>query len=129
MSRSTSRRAWRVSRLLSVMSFSANGRSSFAFIRVVVILSCPNSDVERLRSTARRWDDVRPSLRPWTRCFMERSPRAFRLAAGLELPGVDRHAERESHLGEDVLDLVERLAAEVLGLEHLGLGLGHEIVA
>jgi hypothetical protein len=28
---------------------------------VVVIRSWRNSDVDRLRSTARRWDDVRPS--------------------------------------------------------------------
>src|SRR5580658_4216926 len=36
---------------------------------------------------------------------------------------VDLHAERETHLSKDFLDLVEALAAEVLGLQHLGLGL------
>src|SRR6266702_1829281 len=36
---------------------------------------------------------------------------------------VDLHAERQAHLREDFLDLVQRLAAEVLGLEHLGFGL------
>src|SRR6266481_918166 len=30
------------------------------------------------------------------------------------------HAERETHTTEDFLDLVERLAAEILRLQHLG---------
>src|ERR1039457_6842569 len=36
---------------------------------------------------------------------------------------VDLHAERQAHLREDFLDLIQRLAAEVLGLQHLGFGL------
>src|ERR1035437_7987762 len=36
---------------------------------------------------------------------------------------VDLHAQREAHLREDFLDLVQALAAEVLGLEQLGFGL------
>src|SRR5580698_4124282 len=36
---------------------------------------------------------------------------------------IDLHAKRETHLSKDFLDLVEALAAEVLGLEHLGFGL------
>src|ERR1700759_516216 len=36
---------------------------------------------------------------------------------------VDLHAERETHLSKDFLDLVEALAAEVLRLQHLGFGL------
>src|SRR5215469_1317452 len=36
---------------------------------------------------------------------------------------IDLHAERKTHLSKDFLDLVEALAAEVLGLQHLGLGL------
>jgi len=32
---------------------------------------------------------------------------------------VDLHAQRKAHRGKDFLDLIERLAAEVLGLEHL----------
>src|ERR1700760_2393567 len=42
-------------------------------------------------------------------------------------PVVELHAELEAHLGEQLLDLFERLAAEVLGLQHLGLGLLHEL--
>src|SRR5437879_8795952 len=48
-------------------------------------------------------------------------------AQALELLGVEAHAEREAHLAEDRLDLVERLLAEVLRLQELGLGLLHEI--
>src|SRR5215472_11141455 len=40
---------------------------------------------------------------------------------------VDLHAQREAHRGKDLLDLVERLAAEVLGLEHLRLCLLHQL--
>ena len=40
---------------------------------------------------------------------------------------VELHAEAQAHLVQDVLDLVERLAAEILGLEHFGFGLLHEL--
>ena len=39
---------------------------------------------------------------------------------------VNLHAQREAHLGENFLDLVEALAAEVFGLEHLRFGLLHQ---
>ena len=48
-------------------------------------------------------------------------------AEALELRRVEPHAEGQAHLGEDRLDLVERLLAEVLGLEELGLALLHEV--
>src|SRR5438046_989587 len=48
-------------------------------------------------------------------------------AQALELLGVEAHAEREAHLAEDRLDLIQRLLAEVLRLQELGLGLLHEI--
>src|SRR5216110_1918642 len=48
-------------------------------------------------------------------------------AQALELLGVETHAQREAHLAEDRLDLVERLLAEVLRLQQLGLGLLDEI--
>ena len=38
-----------------------------------------------------------------------------------------RMPKREPHLVQDLLDLVERLAAEVLGLEHLLLGPLHQL--
>src|SRR6267378_2612876 len=40
---------------------------------------------------------------------------------------VDLHAERQAHLSEDLFDLIQGLAAEVLGLEHLGFGLLDEL--
>src|SRR5512145_416413 len=105
------------------MSFSAKGRSSFALGRVVRIRSFSKRAVARLRRSALRWGVVRPSFRWATRCLMV-SPRV--LAPRLR-PVVELHPEGEPHPAEDLLDLVERLAAEVLGLEHLGLGLLHEL--
>src|SRR5262245_36006851 len=37
------------------------------------------------------------------------------------------HTQAEAHLGEDLFDLVERLAAEILGFEHLALALLHQL--
>src|SRR5688572_18136211 len=48
-------------------------------------------------------------------------------AQALELLGVEAHAERQPHLAQDRLDLVQRLLAEVLRLQQLGLGLLHEV--
>src|ERR671921_156105 len=46
-------RAWRSPRLANVTSFSASGRSRFAFAWVVVIRPCSNSDGARLASISR----------------------------------------------------------------------------
>ena len=57
-----------------------------------------------------------------------RLTRAFVLSAQpLELLAIVGHAEREAHRPEHRLDLVERLLAEILRLEQLGLGLRHEV--
>src|SRR5688500_12784847 len=40
---------------------------------------------------------------------------------------IEPHSEAQPHAVQDLLDLVQRLAAEVLGLEHLGLGLLHQL--
>src|SRR5262245_15990933 len=40
---------------------------------------------------------------------------------------VDPHAQREAHGGQDFLDLIQRLAAEILGLQHFGFGLLHQL--
>ena len=48
-------------------------------------------------------------------------------SGGRTLPVGDLHAEGQAHLRKDLLDLLERLAAEVLRLQHLGLGLLHQI--
>src|SRR5262245_42697 len=40
---------------------------------------------------------------------------------------IDPHAEAQSHGVEDLLDLVQALATEILRLEHLGFGLLHQL--
>src|SRR5882672_5650891 len=45
----------------------------------------------------------------------------------LRRPARDLHAEMQPHLGQHLLDLVQRLAAEVRRPQHLALGLLHEI--
>src|SRR5262249_41936432 len=54
--------------------------------------------------------------------------RLLRLPALDELrPVVDLHAEGKSHVREDLFDLLQRLAAEVLRLEHVLLGALHQL--
>lgn len=52
------------------LTFSAGARSSFAFASVVWMRSYFSSCVVRLRSSARRCDDVRPNLRKCLPCLM-----------------------------------------------------------
>src|SRR5664279_5711123 len=40
---------------------------------------------------------------------------------------VDLHPETETHVRQDLLDLVQRLAAKVLGLQHLSFRLLHQL--
>src|SRR5262245_63972723 len=63
---------------------------------------------------------TRPSLRYDTRCLI-----ALFLGSAGGL--VDSHAEAEAHRRQDLLDFVQALAAEVLGLEHFGFGLLHQL--
>src|ERR1700684_1300781 len=71
--------AWRrdcsVSRLPSVMIFSATGRAAFARVSVVVMRPCSRRFVTRLRSVARRCHGLRPSFDPDLRCRI--SPVSF----------------------------------------------------
>src|SRR5258707_872653 len=110
------------------------GRSSFAFGSVVTMRSLSISDASWLRNSARRCPDVRPSLRLTIPCLMS-SPTPFpvlpdHLLGGTHPRAARRgacHTERQPEAGENVFDLVERLAAEVLGGEHLPLGALHEV--
>src|ERR1039457_5806089 len=116
----TRRRAWRPPRLPRVTIFSMSGRRSFAFGSVVWLRSWVMRDESWFRNNALRCAVVRPSFRPARLCCMESSaPRAGR---GLEL-----HAEGEALVAQDVLDLVQALAPEVLGLEHVLLGFLDEL--
>src|SRR5262245_40249369 len=40
---------------------------------------------------------------------------------------VELHSQSESHTGQNVLDFVQRLAPEILGLQHLGLALLNQV--
>src|SRR6516165_129504 len=124
MSAAARRRAWSVPSLPSVMSRSPQRFSSFAFASVVRTASCSRSAVTRLRNSARRCAAVRLSFTPATRwrmtsgrLFLALEPAAVELFPGGEV--LEPDAERQAHLVQDVLDLVEGLPAEVLGLQHL----------
>src|ERR1700722_17917112 len=62
------RRDCKVSRLPSVIIFSATGRAAFARVSVVVIRPCSKRLVTRLRRVARRCQGLRPSLEPDLKC-------------------------------------------------------------
>src|SRR4051794_10736496 len=115
------------------MSFSATRRSSFALASVVSMRSWVIRLAARFRSIALRLDVSRPNCLPDFLCRMvvvllALGLRLLRLPALEELrPVVDLHPERETHVGEDLLDLLQRLAAEVLGLEHVLLAALHQL--
>src|SRR5687767_12435398 len=119
------RRAWSVPRLPWVMTRSAIGRSSLALGSVVTMCSAATSEESWLRNSASRCEEVRPSLRWLLWCGI----------ASLPGPGSGRerrmirhvHAEAQAEPRQQLLQLLERLAAEVLGLEHLALAAPHQI--
>src|SRR6187401_2596033 len=98
-----------------VMRRSATRRSSLAFASVVSMRSCATRFAVKARSMARRWLVLRPNFRPAFLCLMM-SARLLLLLPAFEhrRPAVELHAETETHRGEDLLDLLQRLAAEVL---------------
>src|SRR3569833_1068776 len=141
------RRACRSPRLPSVTSFSTIGRSSLALGSVGTICSCLISAADMLANIALRWLAVRLSFRlvfPWRICnslaAASHDGRATSVAGLIVIfvafgqivdvlwrPVRHVHAEMETHLGEDFLDLVERLAAEIGGPQHLGFRLLDEV--
>ncbi len=70
MRRAARRRACRSPRRASVMSLSANGRSSLALAVVVLTRPWRKRLVARFLKVARRWEDVLVSFRPFVRCRM-----------------------------------------------------------
>src|SRR6266853_630306 len=107
---------------------SATRRSSFALGSVVLISSWRRSETVMLRSIASRWLVVRLSfLSPWPWRMVGSLPAVLvsaSLGAMLEAGGgpvLELHAEGEAARGKNFLDLVERLAAQVRGLQELGL--------
>src|SRR6185369_15533154 len=123
--------ACRSPRLARVIMWSATMASSLAFISVVRMRPWVKRAVAKLRIRALRCDFERPSLRPKFPClmrfplfFLGSSASHFRLCRGAQ--GFRAHAQIQAHLGDDLLDFVERLAAEVAVLEHFGFGLGDQ---
>src|SRR5215471_13655814 len=106
---------------------SATRRTSFALASVVSTRPCSSSEVTMFRTMAQRWALERPSLRDRARWRMAlQVPReAVDVLPIREV--VELHAEVQAHRGEHLLDLVQRLAAEVLRLQHLGLGALYEL--
>src|SRR5437868_1038821 len=116
-SASACRRACRSPRRPSVIICSANGFTAFAFASVVRIRPCSISEHARFAYSALRWAESRPSFLP---------VRAWRTALLREAPAVVA-AEGEPVLRERLLDLLDRLLAEVRDRRELVLGLHHEV--
>src|SRR5512137_748405 len=127
------RRACRSPRLPSVIIFSASGRISFAFATVVSIFSFLSNAVTSILSNALRCPLFLPNCLPAHACLIIRSlsKEGLYFCGPLrqEPPGLGHdlvihfHSQAQSHAAQDLFDLVERLPAEVLGLEHLAFGL------
>src|ERR1039458_4679207 len=112
-----------------------------------MIRSCSTTLVTRLRSRARRELMSRPSLKPAFLCLMIDSsltpgpgaPKSAACLGGSQVVGpwndglsartdepalrVNLHAEGEAQSNQDLLNLIQRLAAEVLCPQHLRLAL------
>src|SRR5712692_8158765 len=125
------RRADSVFALALVMTRSTSRRASLALGVVVRMLSSRMMARTRLSSSALRWLELRLSLRPvfaWRDIADSLLLHRRRRGGGrLGRPVLQLHAQGEAHLGEDFLDLLQRLAAEILRLEHLRLALLHQV--
>src|SRR3954453_19261012 len=121
-SESASRRACRSPRRPSVIICSAYGFTAFAFASVVLIRPCSINEQARFEYSARRCDESRPSFLPVLACRISVPPllQAARAAAVVA-------AEGQSVLPERLLDLFDRLLAEVRDRRQLILGLHDEI--
>src|SRR5664279_53840 len=111
-------RAWRSPRRPSVIIFSAYGLTAFAFAWVVLIRPCSISEHARFAYNAFRWAESRPSFLPVFACLIELL---------LQAPAAVVAAEVEPVLLERLLDLFDRLLAEVRDRGELVLGLHDEV--
>src|SRR5436309_8965294 len=113
------RRAWRSPRRPSVIICSAYGFTAFAFASVVLMRPCSISEHARFAYSAFRCAESRPSFLPVRACRMallEASAAAAVVAA-----------EVEAVLLQGLLDLFDRLLAEVRDRGELVLRLHHEV--
>src|SRR5579864_3508198 len=118
-SESACRRACKSPRRPSVIIFSAYGLTALAFASVVLIRPCSISEHARFAYIALRCDESRPSFLPSMPCRM-----ALRLQAAAAAVVA---AEVEAVLLQGLLDLLDRLLAEVRDRGELVLRLHHEI--
>src|SRR5579872_792863 len=117
-SASACRRAWRSPRRPSVIIFSAYGLTALAFASVVLMRPCSISEHARFAYSALRWAESRPSFLPLRACR----------TLGLQGPAAAVvAAEVETVLLQRLLDLFDRLLAEVRDRRQLVLGLRHEV--
>src|SRR5712691_1511234 len=119
-SASACRRAWRSPRRPSVIICSANGFTAFALASVVLIRPCSISEHARFAYSALRCDGSRPSFLPvraWRMTLLEASADEAAAVA----------PEREPVLRQGLLDLFDRLLAEVRDRGQLVLRLHDEI--
>src|SRR3990167_9220408 len=132
MSRSRSRlnakrRLATVGFLPSVIIGSTTRRSSLALGSVVLMTSCLSSELVMFLSMARRWLLVRLSFLSPRRWRISRASLSFR-ASGADgfqpdgRPVFELHAQSKTARGEHFLDLVERLASQIRGLQQFRLG-------
>src|SRR2546425_2147282 len=105
------------------MIFSTTRRASLALAVVVRMLSLRITLRTRLSRSALRWLGFRLSLRP---VFMWRDivglpglllEHRRRRGGRLRRPGLQLHAQGQAHLGQDLLDLLQRPSAGVLRLQ------------
>src|SRR5438067_4172323 len=116
-SASACRRACRSPRRPRVIIFSASGFTAFAFASVVLIRSCSISEHVRFAYSALRWAESRPSFLPvraWRTSLLRDSVAAAAAAVVA--------AQRQPVLPEGLLDLFDRLLAEVPDRGQLVLG-------
>src|SRR5438067_2789170 len=119
------RRAESVLFFALVMTRSTSRRASLALGVVVRMLSSRITARTRLSSSALRWLVFLLSLRPvfaWRDIASSLLLHRRRLRGGrLGRPVLQLHAQRQSHLGEDLLDFLQGFPPESLGLQHLRL--------
>src|SRR5438270_13416697 len=125
-SASACRRACRSPRRPSVIICSANGFTAFAFASVVRMRPCSISEHARFAYSALRCDASRPSFFP-VRAWRMTLLGAPAVAEPVAEAAAAVAAEREPVLRQRLLDLFDRLLAEVRDRGELVLGLHDEI--
>src|SRR5579872_3638122 len=129
------------------MILSTRGRTALAFGTVVMMRSCSITLVTSPLNSDLRAATLRLSLYPATLCLIDlfrgklfrRFVQVFvaldRTGVGLRTArrrdqaalSIELHAKAQAEVAQDFLDLIQRLATEVLGAQHFGFGLLHQV--